>query len=312
MAEERTKTLSYHRAEYFCDNPSSINLGLCIKQATDKRHTISDRTISTRSGQYIKMAHFQPESEGGYFLHLTVETPGERASIVPKVAAEVTEFKVGTLPPPNDAEFMDGDAFVYVRRNDACLCTTTIRDGAVRYFLQKFFEESQIRKDAGQFHFLNALDASKIALLHKGVKQIELMGTLYRASIDYQKRKGQAVGIFDLISKQYKAILGKPDDFTDDSIRVEVVLKVDRRRKGGIVLGHKRLTELATGIIEHQEKDDEYVIITKDDEKIKPSEIVLHSTAEIGSIGKSVDREQAWGALFRYYNSLTESGQLEL
>jgi len=80
-----------------------------------------------------------------------------------------------------------------------------------------------------------------------------------------------------------------------------VTLKVDKRHRAGISLGYERLEELAVNVIEHQEKDDEYVIVTKDGERIKPFEIVLHSIVEIDGIGKSVDRDQAWEALLNYY-----------
>jgi len=195
MADPRKKTLSYHRAEFFVADRASINLGLCIKQATDKRQTVADRTVSTRYGQFIRLAHFKFGLDNGYFLHLTVETPGEYASVVPKVATGVTELRVGTVPPPNDAEFMDGDAFVYVRGNDVCLCTTTIRVGAVRHFLYRFFEAAQIRRDATEFHLLNALDDRKVALLRrKGVREIELMGSLAKLHFPYPPPRGRFGG----------------------------------------------------------------------------------------------------------------------
>jgi len=141
--------------------------------------------------------------------------------------------------------------------------------------------------------------------------EIELMGSLYKASIDYHKRKDKAVGALDILSRHFKAVFGAGHDVTDDALRVIVTLKVDRRHRGGISLGYKRLEELAVNVIENQEKDDEYVIVTKDGERIKPSEIVLHSIVEIDGIGKSVDRDQAWEALLNYYNGLAEAGQLE-
>ena len=251
MAEPRSKSLSYHRAEYFVADPSSINLGLCIKQATDRLRTVDERTIETRYGQFIRLAGFRADNGPCYYLHLTVETPGGYASVVPRARSQDTELRVGTIPPPNDAEYMDGDAFAFVKGNDVCLCTTTIRAGAVRYFLYKLFEKAQIRRDAREFHFLNAMDAKKVAFLHRrGVKEIELSGVLYKASIDYQKRKDAMVGVLSTVCRHYKAILGHSKDFTDDSLKVLVTLKVDKRRKAGITIGHKRLEELAVNVIE--------------------------------------------------------------
>lgn len=124
---------------------------------------------------------------------------------------------------------------------------------------------------------------------------------MYKASIDYHKRKDKAVGVLDILSRHFKAVFGASHDVTDDALRVMVTLKVDKRHRAGISLGYERLEELAVNVIEHQEKDDEYVIVTKDGERIKPFEIVLHSIVEIDGIGKSVDRDQAWEALLNYY-----------
>jgi hypothetical protein len=46
VAESRKKTLSYRRAEYFCDHPESVNLGLCVKLATDKCKTANQRAVT--------------------------------------------------------------------------------------------------------------------------------------------------------------------------------------------------------------------------------------------------------------------------
>jgi hypothetical protein len=250
------------------------------------------------------------DDQKGYFLHLTVDTPGEYASVVPKAATGTTEIRVATIPPPNDAEFMDGDAFLYVRRNDICLCMTTIRTGAVRDFFDRFFEAAGIRRDARDFHLVNALDPDKVALLmRKGVEAIDLKGTLHTASVLYAKRKTQAVGIFDVARKHFNALIGSPHDVGADGIRAQVILKADKRRSG-FAVGYKKLERIAISIIENQEDDDDYSIITKDKQKIKPREIILHSHVELDSIGKSVDREQAWEALLRYYNELETSGHL--
>lgn len=311
VADQRKKTLSYHRAQYFCPHPSSINLGLCVKQATDKLKTVADRTAIKSGGQFIRIAHIKSAMNGEIYLHLTVDTPGEPASIVPKASDLDVEIKVSTVNPPNDAEFMDGDAFIFVIGNDICICATGVRVAAIRVFLFNLFEKAGIRKDATQFQIHDALDTGKLALIRKrGVKEIELKGTLYRASMDYQKRKTQPVGAIEKLSKHFKAIFGSEHDVTDDSLSVAVVLKVDGRRTRGITIGHKRLERIAESIIENEEDDDEYLIVTTDGEQIKPHEIRLRTTVTLDSMGKSVDREHAWDALASYYDSLSSGGLL--
>jgi hypothetical protein len=304
------KTLIYHRAEYFGNNAATVNLAMCIKLATDKRTTANERQVSRPDGQTVRLAHMQPDSDKGFLLHLTVDTPGEYASVVPKVSETTTEIQVGTVAPPNDSEFMDGDAFLYVRGNDVCLCGTSTTIGTVRLFFYKFFEEAAIRHDATSFHFLNALDPDKIEfIMRNGVKEIDLSGTLHRASIDYAKRKTQAVGAFDWLRKQFNGLIGSPHDVAPDGLRVMVTLKLDRRAKG-FAIGHKKLEKIAISIIENQEDIDEYSIITDNNQKVRPSEIVLRSQVELDRLGKSVGRAQAWRALMDYYRELSDTGRL--
>ena len=186
MPEPRKKALHYLRAEYFGQNPAAINLGMCIKQATDKLQTIGQRSIHRTGGYLMRLAHFrQADGNSGYFLHLTFETPGEHASIIPRVATDAREVRVSTMPPPNDAEFMDGDAFLYVVGNNVCVCTTAVTARTVRYFLHELFIAAMIRPDASQFEFLNAVNVEKMALIQrKGIKEIEVRASMYRASAD--------------------------------------------------------------------------------------------------------------------------------
>ena len=311
MDEPRRKTISYHRAEFFGAQPNSINLGLCIKQATDKLHTAPLRSIERAGGKTMRIAHFLPDDRKGYYLHLTVDTPGQHTSVVPKISGEAVEIKVGTLAPSNDWEFMDGDAFLYVRGDDICLCATTVRTGSIVYFLRELFRAAAIRKDAYNFNFRHAVDTAKLAMIQRsGVKFVRLRGTLYKSSLDYQKRKAKAMGLLGFLSNQVRAFVGTPRLASDDALKVELTLTVDGHRKGGLALGHRRLQALAISLVEDEESDDQYLIITNDNQEITSSEIILRSKADIDSMGKSVQRDAAWAALREYYDSLVENGSL--
>jgi hypothetical protein len=250
-------------------------------------------------------------SKSGYLLHFTADTPGEAASIVPKKAIVADEIQVGTAAPPADAEFMDGDAFLYVNHNDVCFCATGLRDSTIRHVLQEFFRLARIRKDADQFDLLKIADVNKVKLLQsQGVAEIELRSTLSVATVSYNRRKLQPQGILGAAAKQVKAILGKEHDVTSDALRVMLTIKSDKRRLG-IALGEKRLKTLATSVINDQETDDEYVIITKGGQRIGPNENLMRSTVMIDAIGKSVQRDKAWKELYSFYETLESSGALE-
>lgn len=311
MATQRDKTVSYRRAVWFNDNPASINLAMCVRDAAAKLTTVADRTIPRAGGQYVSLASIKTDGDGGHHLHLTVDTPGEAASIVPTDKTTSSELKVSTTAPPTDSEFMDGDAFVYVKLNDVCLCTTGTTDATVRYFLFKFFEKAKIRSDSTKFDLMKVANENKIAMLHRqGVREIEFWGTVYKATADYIKRKGQPVGLLSNLSREMKAVLGLQNDANHDALNVTLSFKIDRRRKG-IALGEQRLENLAVAALSNLEEEDDFVIETGSGQKISPTEIFIKSTVAIDSLGKSVERDKAWKELKVFYNNLALSGALE-
>src|SRR5215472_1497374 len=133
MRAQREKTLSYRRAEWF-GHRAAPDLENCLRQALAQLKTIEERTI-LRGGQNAKVAKVEPVAPGGMFLHLATETPGEPASVVPKVAADAIALDLKTENPPDDGEWLDGDAFLYLHDNHVCLCTTGLHDSAIATFL---------------------------------------------------------------------------------------------------------------------------------------------------------------------------------
>ena len=312
MAESKHRTISYKRAEYFIEKPGSIRLSACVKAAVDKRTTVQSRTIARGRGQYIRLADCRADEHKGIYLHLTLDTPGDFASIVPQVPDTAVKFDVRTAQAPPNTEFMDGDAFVYIRGNDLCICTTALTIAAVHYFLQQFLAIANIRHDAASFDLQNAADTKKLAVIAKhGVKEIELKATLQRYALTHSIRKNKPLGIMGPLWKYFKGIVAADNDVSQDALRVALTLTVDGRVKKGITLGYKRINEIAVKIVEDQQKGDEYVIVTNDGLRISPTDIILKGGAEIEALGKSVNREKAWTELINYYNSLKGTGAFE-
>ena len=79
MAQKREKTLSYRRAEWLDPMPKGTNLELCLRDAHGALKTVDERTIVRDNGQCIRSANKLAPRDGGFFLHLTADTPGEEA-----------------------------------------------------------------------------------------------------------------------------------------------------------------------------------------------------------------------------------------
>ena len=152
----------------------------------------------------------------------------------------------------------------------------------------------------------------KITMIKKlGVKEIEIRASLYQASVDYQRRKAEPASILGAVGKHFKVIIHKDNDVTHNALKASLTLKLDRRMKGGISVGEKRLELVATEILKNIEDQDDFVIITKDGQKISPHEIFVRTKVDIERSGKSVDRDKAWKAVLSFYKTLETSGVLE-
>ncbi len=313
MAKQRQKSLTYHRAECLDTNSHGFNLEDCINQAIIHLPTVAHRSIERDGGSVIRLAHHgNPKRRPGCLLHLTFETPGEHASIVPSPTMGAPELQTQTHPPPNSAEFMDGDAFLYVVGNHVCLCTTAVRVGTVRYFLQKLFEKANIEQNCTQFTLMNAANTDKLSRIHnEGIKEIQLKASLAHASAEYIRRKTHTIGAIGGVAEFFKAIFWRDDEVVDDALRVGLILHVDGRSKSRISLGRTKLQEIAENIVKNEEKGDDYTIILESGEKIRFSDIVLMKSVEIDGEGKTVRREAAFEALLLYYIELENSGKLE-
>ena len=122
----------------------------------------------------------------GIFLHITVDTPGEYASVVPKAAPGVSELDLTVAKPPADGEWLDGETLLFVRHDHMCLCTTGLRDAAITTFLYDFFKKAGIRKDLDKFDLKKVADVSKLKMLHaQGVREVTPENVMIQATADY-------------------------------------------------------------------------------------------------------------------------------
>lgn len=311
MATLREKTLSYRRAEWV-GGGNTPGLERCIRQALAQLKTVEDRTIN-RNGRNAKVAKAEDGQTGGLLLHIATETPGEAASLVPKVDANAEALDLRTEAPPDDGEWLDGDAFLYATADNVSLCTTALHESSVATFLIHLFEKAKLPPHYRQFILLKAADIAAVTLMHReGVQEIELRASLYKASADYVRRQTQALGILGTVSREFKNLVGRTHDVTPDSLRVFLTIKADRRRPGHeIALGEKEMEEIAEDLIRNLEEGDEYVILTKAGNKITPKELFVRSTVAIEASGKTVDRDQAWRELYEFHTRLATTGVFE-
>jgi len=317
MPAKREKVLSYRRAEWFAI--TDLTLEKCLRDAYKARKNISERTIFV-GDQCIKTVKTRDVQAGGLLVHITSEVPGEAASVVPKADAKTTELDLKAEQPTAEGEWLDGDAFLFVKNDHVCMCSTEMRDGAIRQYLFEIFKKAKLPEDAIKFELLKVADMSKIKMLHKqGVKELEIRATMFKASADYEKRKANATGLPGFVSRQVRALIGKPNDVTPDGLRVFLSIRTDRRYgPKALALGESRIEALAADVVKHQPKEGDkdkkyydYVIKTGTGQRITPDEIFMKTTVTIESDGKTVRCDKVWKELTKFFEDLEESGALE-
>jgi len=207
---------------------------------------------------------------------------------------------------------MDGDAFLYVKDDHVCLCSTSLRDGAIRLFLYEFFAKAKLGKHANKFDLFKNPKLDKLKMLNtQGVKEIELRATVFQATAQYEKRKTKTSGLLRKIASHIQAVVGAEKEDFDDSLRVEVIIKTDERSRKHLTLGEKRIEDMAKDVVKNFEKDDDFTIVTNSGQKIKADEIFLTETVLIDGHGKSIKVQKAWDALSEFHKSIKKAGALE-
>jgi hypothetical protein len=307
MPDRKQKTLSYRRTIWL--TPSSETLESRLIAARRQRGTVARRTFNKDNGQVIKGVVCQLPQYGGVILHVTAETPGDNASILESPAENAESIAVGTAPPPSNAEFMDGDIFAYVRHDHVFVCSSSLRDTTLSWFLRKMFEAARLSAETTQFDLKKVADLDRLRVLNEeGVKEISLGTTLYEATIGYERRQHQLTGVLSAAGRHISALFGSDRRPTPDNLKISIVLKADGRMREGEVLGYRRIGRLAAELVD---SDDDYTITTRSGRKITPESIVVKKIVELPVHGKSVTRSSAVQALAAFYNELSTSGILD-
>jgi hypothetical protein len=169
VPDKREKTISYRRAVWL-EGVHGLTLEKCLKDALRNLKTVDERTV-IQHGQHKKCLNSKDGSSGGVFLHFAVDTPGEYASVVPKAPPGASELDLGIVEPPADGEWLDGDAFLFIRHDHMCMCTTALRDAAISTYLYDLFKKAEVRKDSDKFDLQKIADVTKLKMLHsQGVR----------------------------------------------------------------------------------------------------------------------------------------------
>lgn len=321
MAKRGTKLRPY-RAELPAA-AGEASLEALLEQAHAQAPLVQDRVYNKAGGVVLRGTKLE-RIDGGLFLRVCVSTPGGPASVVSN-RLDVAESDIALHQPPNEADYLDGDAFALIVENHVVTCAAVARDNAIQEYCRKVIAQ-HVSPDIGSVINLKPAGSARIArqLDREGVTKVELQATTYKASslrnqegaTNRQAFFGDLIG---LISPLWTDDEGDEALAEDENLLVNIEIKVDhkqaqrnRRREDFGRAGRDKLVHFAQAIIEGDMEEDEcFIIHTGRGAQIKGSEVRLSKNVYLAKNGKTFFDVDVSRALQDYYRLLTQEGMLQ-
>ena len=308
MANDKIRTLFYRRVIWFED--AKRNLQSFVDTAHKKLNTTQSRTFKHNDVE-IQGLSIQSGKHGS-FIHIAAYVPDQSTSLVP-TPSKAKSKQTDTEDPPDNYNFMEGDVFIYIVKNNLIICPSGARETVAFSYLQKLLHYGGHSNIAGDFEVEAVANIDKVKLLKKeGVKKIKLNSSLFEASVDYMERKTAKMTMLNSVAKEFMDIFAKDrnkdlqsiEDLENLSVKVEI--SFDSRKKGG-KLGRERIEKAAGKLVN---EDEGFSIVTGDGKTLTPEEVRISQKIKLTSHGNSVFRTDVLSSAEGYYEELKEAGVL--
>jgi hypothetical protein len=321
----RTKRLYYRRATWQDQKQSSPTLEVLLKNAHEVFKTTAERTFSGTESREIIGANYNYNKHYGVFLHVASYIPDQPTSTILKPSQNATS-KIEEEPAPAGKNYLGGDVFLLIHKNDVIICQSGLREGSAVIYISNMLEKSGYTDIAISVGFIKVAKTNKFKLIQKeGVKAIELDASLYQASVNYSERntRKKEIEIFDipnLIAHQLSQVFAKDPKLSEISEKENVNIKLSitfdgkearshLKDKDFGVIGKKRLEKTSEKIIKGADHEQcGFTIITHGGNRITHDEIVVSDNFKIELFGNSLSRIDVWKKMEDYYLQLEHRG----
>lgn len=306
-ADKKNKTLSYRRAVFI--SPGGDNtletLFTSARDAVGPGH----RFNAEDDRPAIEERHHIYKTGTGHFLHVVAFTPGEEASIVPHAHSG----DLATTPPPEDADFMDGDIMAMICGNDVVLCANSLHEKQLERFLVKYLDAAGINDPEQTFELSKIANVNKVKMIQdQGVKEVCFDSSLYEASFLHTERQTVHNRLTGKFFDEFRALFFQDEEPIDlveaENLTVKLVLSYDKRKKGAD-FSRKKLETMANRA--YTEDDEGIKIKTFNGDIVSASDITLKKQVVLNRHGKTVWYSDAWSEIEKYYQELKAGGFLE-
>ncbi len=304
MPEKLQITLHYRRAVWL-EEDVTRTLEQLLRDALKDRQDVGSRRYERGDGQVIECAH-APDAGHSMQLHI-VAYHRDRPATVVELDDAAPETELRPLAPPDASAFMEGNLAAVVTGNHVFYCGRPIREGALAAFCYWLFRNTWPDENYDRFALQKVADVQKIGLIRRqGVRYIRFHGCMKPESME--RILNEKRGLLDRLAPIAQAIVGEAPEVHNEEM-ADVVLEIDikKRRMGPHI--ERTVSRLAEDIVEVE--DLEYVIETRQGERITNRDIVLREGARLRMIGSSFDYEDAFEKLQHFRAGLMDRGLLE-
>lgn len=317
MTPAREKTLYYRRFQWLnAESKSQCTLEELLREAHSELDSSVKRVLEYGDGSLQGMDCQQNRSQ--LLLHVASYTPNQPASLVP-LPSEVTNILNTTdQPPPHGHNFMEGDIFILVSRNQVILCPCGLRESAAIGYIYGIIEKAEsVNVDMAHSEIVSIASLSTIDLIRReGVRSFSLNTSLFKASHSYHKRtvNGNRPRHLQMLKEFAETFFSSEKQMSNAeramlaNLSTTLEVSIDGRMKEGEV-SQQAITDLASAIFE-QNIDDGISIVTRSNTKLTHDKIRLCKKIKISASGSSVSKLEAWSSMEAYFEELLSKGML--
>ncbi len=300
MDKARERTLSFRRVEW--PVPSAATLSQLVAATLAPREKPFETQLSRPDGSNWQVRNRSGDASE-LLIHVVAYVPGEQASTVP-LAVDATDL--GRASPPEDQEFLEGDAMMLIKGDDVVLCVSAVQERSLIDYVRALLSTSGFDAQSKQFSLQKHANRDVInQLLKEGVRKVRLNVTAPEVSaiLPFGGSWGRLGSLAERALELVRGLAGsdRSDQELDRlvGLRSYVEIRADNEH---LDQGAK----IASNVLDNIEGD--YEIVTMRGIRITPSEIALKEKVSFTADGKTVVYSEVWAKMREFYGRLKLAG----
>lgn len=179
----RNKKLSYRRVTWTDKNNETLED--CLKKAHEQFTTTASRTFPGKGGSEVTGADYKHKKGIGLFLQIVSYVPDQPTSTITKASTEKI-CAIEEAHAPHGKDYLSGDIFVLINKNDIILCTSGAREQIAAAYFRDMLIKFGLEDAALTIKMKKVAKCDKIKMIQKeGVKAIQLGASLFDAGLEH-------------------------------------------------------------------------------------------------------------------------------